>query len=86
MLERSLTIREAAAALHVSYGTVYAAIHTGRLRAYKFGSRGGTYRIDPADLEAYKASRRHDTQATFCAPEERRKRLSVQEPGRWPFA
>jgi excisionase family DNA binding protein len=55
-LDQSLTINEAAAALRVSYGTVRAAILAGRLRAYRFGSRGGTYRIDLADLEAYKAS------------------------------
>src|SRR5262245_1772869 len=51
-----LTIREAALRLRVSYNTIRGAILAGRLKAYRFGARGGTYRIDPADLEAYQAS------------------------------
>ncbi len=59
---KPLTIAEAADILGVSYGIVYAAIQTGQLRAYRYtkrrksGKPTGTYRIDPADLEAYKAS------------------------------
>ena len=52
----SFTIKEAAEKLRVSYGTIRGAILAGRLKAYRFGARGGTYRIDPADLEAYRAS------------------------------
>src|SRR5262245_39067498 len=52
----SFTIKEAAERLRVSYNTIRGAILAGRLKAYRFGARGGTYRIDPADLEAYRAS------------------------------
>jgi excisionase family DNA binding protein len=45
-----VTIHEAAARLHVSYGTIRNAIRAGRLSAYRFGS---TFRIRPEDLAAY---------------------------------
>ena len=49
-----LTVAEAAALLGVSPGTVYGAIKRGDLRAFSFGTRRGTYRIEPGDLAAYK--------------------------------
>jgi excisionase family DNA binding protein len=51
-----LTIREAARLLNVSYNTIRNAITSGRLLAFRFGKRGGTYRIDPGALESYKAA------------------------------
>lgn len=51
-----LTIREAARILNVSYNTIRNAIISGRLAAFRFGDRGGTYRIDPGALESYKAA------------------------------
>ena len=53
-----LSIREAAANLGVSYGSILAAIHNGRLVAYQFGPHGGTYRIRRCDLEDYIAASR----------------------------
>ena len=49
-----LTVAEAAALLGVSPGTLYSAIKRGDLPAFAFGSRRGTYRIEPADLATYK--------------------------------
>ena len=51
-----LTIREAALRLRVSYNTIRGAILAGRLKAYRFGARGGAFRIAVADLEAYRAA------------------------------
>lgn len=48
-----LKIREVAAALNVSYNAVLGAVKCGKLKAYRFGPRKGTYRIDPADLAEY---------------------------------
>lgn len=45
-----LTINQAAGQLSVAYGTIRNAILAGRLAAYKIMS---TYRIRPADLDAY---------------------------------
>ena len=45
-----LSVKEAAAILNVSYGSVLAAIHAGSLVAYNFGPRGGTYRVRRGDL------------------------------------
>ena len=53
---RRLTIREAAGLLRVSESTVRNAIGSGRMRAYRFGVRGGSIRIGRADLEDYMAS------------------------------
>lgn len=50
-----LTISEAAKCLNVSYNTIRNAIKSRRLHAFRFGERGGTYRIDPVALESYKA-------------------------------
>lgn len=51
-----LTIQEAATTLRVSYGTIRNAILAGRLKAYRFGSRAGTYRIEATDLDAFVAT------------------------------
>ena len=51
-----LTIREAADVLRVSESTIRNAIGSGRLRAFRFGVRGGSIRIGRADLEDYMAS------------------------------
>ena len=51
-----LTIREAAGVLRVSESTIRNAIGSGRLRAFRFGVRGGSIRIGRADLEDYMAS------------------------------
>jgi excisionase family DNA binding protein len=48
-----LSVAEAALLLGVSYGSVLAAIHAGCLLAFRFGARGGTYRIKRSDLEDY---------------------------------
>jgi len=48
-----LTIREAAARLNVSYGTVRGTILAGDLEAYRFGPGVGTWRIGIEDLTAY---------------------------------
>lgn len=53
MSGKLLTIREAAALLRVSYGTIRNAVLAGKLRAYRFGTRGGTYRIAAVDLDAF---------------------------------
>ncbi len=45
-----VTIKEAAAKLGVSYGTIRNAILAGKLAAFKIL---GTYRIQPADLDAF---------------------------------
>lgn len=50
-----LTIREAAALLRISDSTIRNAIRNGQLRAFRFGTRGGTIRIVPADLDDYVA-------------------------------
>jgi excisionase family DNA binding protein len=51
-----LTIREAADVLRVSESTIRNAVGSGRLRAFRFGVRGGSIRIGRADLEDYMAS------------------------------
>jgi len=51
-----ITIREAAGRLRVSESTVRNAVRQGRLRAFRFGVRGGSIRISPADLDDYMAS------------------------------
>ena len=51
-----LTIREAAAMLRISESTVRNAIRSGQLRAFRFGTRGGSIRIAPVDLQEYIAS------------------------------
>jgi excisionase family DNA binding protein len=48
-----LTIREAAARLNVSYGTVRGAILAGDIQAYRFGPGVGTWRISVDDLTGY---------------------------------
>ena len=48
-----LTIREAANILRVSEGTIRNAVGSGRLRAFRFGNRGGSIRIATADLDDY---------------------------------
>jgi excisionase family DNA binding protein len=48
-----LTIREAAVLLRVSESTVRNAIASGRLRAFRFGARGGSIRIARPDLDDY---------------------------------
>jgi excisionase family DNA binding protein len=53
-----LSVKEAAAILNVSYGSVLAAVHAGSLAAYRFGPHGGTYRIRRGDLLEYIASAR----------------------------
>ncbi len=53
---RFLTIREAAGVLRVSESTIRNAIGSGRLRAFRFGDRGGSIRIGRADLDDYMAS------------------------------
>lgn len=53
---RLLTIREAAGLLRVSPSTIRNAIRAGRLRAFRFGIRGGSIRIGLADLDDYQAA------------------------------
>ncbi|MCC6127562.1 MAG: helix-turn-helix domain-containing protein [Pirellulales bacterium] len=48
-----MPVKQAAAILAVSYGSVLAAIHNGSLTAYEFGPNGGTYRIQRSDLFDY---------------------------------
>ena len=71
-----LSVKEAAAILHISYGSVLAAVHAGSLVAYKFGPHGGTYRISGAPIyrtillhpgpgKASTARRRERTGGTF---------------------
>jgi excisionase family DNA binding protein len=48
-----LTIREAAHVLRVSESTIRNAVGSGRLRAFRFGNRGGSIRIAQADLDDY---------------------------------
>jgi len=48
-----LTIREAAGVLRVSESTIRNAVGSGRLRAFRFGDRGGSIRIAQADLDDY---------------------------------
>lgn len=52
------TLRQAAAYLGVSYNTIRNACLDGRLKYLRIGRRigRGTYRIAPADLEAFVAS------------------------------
>jgi excisionase family DNA binding protein len=50
-----LTIREASALLRLSESTIRNAIRLGQLRAYRFGTRGGSIRIGQADLDDYVA-------------------------------
>jgi excisionase family DNA binding protein len=65
-----LTVKEAAAVLHVSYGSVLAAIHAGKLVAYKFGPRDGTYRVRRGDLQDYITASR--TKQSAGCPKPRR--------------
>jgi excisionase family DNA binding protein len=51
-----LSVRDAAALLGVSYGSVLAAIHNGSLPAFRFGPRGGIYRVRRNDLAEYISS------------------------------
>jgi excisionase family DNA binding protein len=53
-----LSVKQAAAILNISYGSVLGAIHAGSLAAYRFGPHGGTYRIRRGDLLDYIASAR----------------------------
>ena len=64
-----VTIKEAAARLGVSYGTIRNAILAGKLAAFKIL---GTYRIRPADLDAFVAS---------CRVEPLDPRVKVPVPG-----
>lgn len=48
-----LSVRDVAAYLGVSYNSVLGAIKNGSLPAYRFGPRGGTYRVAADDLLAY---------------------------------
>jgi excisionase family DNA binding protein len=48
LFDKLLTTREVAAVLRVNVQTVLSAIHTGRLKASKFGRR---YRVRPDDVE-----------------------------------
>jgi excisionase family DNA binding protein len=71
-----LTIREAAGILRVSESTIRNAIGSGRLRAFRFGKRGGSIRIGKADLEDYMSS---------CATPARPTRRAAGKPGGGPF-
>jgi excisionase family DNA binding protein len=51
-----LSVRDAAALLGVSYGSVLAAVHNGSLPAFRFGPHGGVYRIRQSDLTDYISS------------------------------
>jgi len=51
-----LTIREAAALLRISQSTIRNAVHSGQLRAFRFGTRRGTIRIAASDLDDYAAA------------------------------
>ena len=62
-----LTIREAAGMLRISDSTVRNAIRSGQLRAFRFGARGGSIRIAPADLQDYIAG--CATTKPSCSPE-----------------
>jgi excisionase family DNA binding protein len=53
-VEALLTIKQAAQVLNVSTKTVEREIHAGRLQAVKILS---TWRIDPADLRAYRGQK-----------------------------
>lgn len=48
-----MTVREVADRLEVGIETVYALIHSGRLRAYRHGIGRGTYRIYHNYMPAY---------------------------------
>jgi excisionase family DNA binding protein len=48
LFDKLLTTREVAAILRLNVGTILSAIHTGRLRASRFGR---TYRVRPDDVE-----------------------------------
>ena len=65
-----LSVKEAAAILHISYGSVLAAVHAGSVVAYKFGPHGGTYRIRRGDLLDYIAASR--TKQSVSRPKARR--------------
>lgn len=69
-----LSVRDAAALLGVSYGSVLAAVHNGSLPAFRFGPHGGVYRIRQSDLTDYISSCR--TRATT---------RSRREPGKGTF-
>ena len=62
-----LSVRDAAALLGVSYGSVLAAIHNGSLPAFRFGPHGGVYRVRRNDLAEYISSCR-----TTAIPRSRR--------------
>ena len=72
-----LSVKEAAAILHVSYGSVLAAIHAGSLVAYNFGPRGGTYRVRRGDLQDYIAASR--TRQSPSRPKARRTASTFQK-------
>lgn len=72
-----LSVKEAAAILHVSYGSVLAAIHAGSLVAYSFGSHGGTYRVRRGDLQDYIAASR--TKQRTSRPKTRRTASTFQK-------
>lgn len=50
-----MTVKQVAADLAVSETTVYALCASGEIRARRIGLKRGTIRIEPADLEDYKA-------------------------------
>ena len=72
-----LSVKEAAAILHVSYGSVLAAIHAGSLVAYQFGPHGGTYRVRRGDLQDYIAASR--TRQSITRPKSRRTGATFQK-------
>lgn len=51
-----MTVREAAAELHLSESATYKLIRAGLLPVHRLGPRGGKLFIDPADVAAYWAS------------------------------
>jgi excisionase family DNA binding protein len=56
---RWLTVRQVAQRLQLNERTILRAIHSGQLQAAKFGRKGG-WRIAPADVERWIASRQSE--------------------------
>ena len=58
--EQPLTVDQVAEHLKVSERTVLNWLRAGRLRGYRLGGPKAGWRIEPADLERFKAERRNE--------------------------
>lgn len=74
-----LSVEAAATILGVSYGSILGAIRNGSLVAYRFGPRGGAYRIRKDDLADYTAACRTSTKKICAQPKPKKTASAFQK-------